>query len=148
MVKILSLCVLLLITIPAVLSAYGTFSTMKPGANDDLWDAAVWINNNTSNDTVVISDWSYGHFFSGIADRPVAFDGRTAYVETLPSRQFDNAYPYGSQSPSTSREYWIDKAWVTDNESLSLGIFQMIATSGDLGYITLDKYTGNTTKSC
>ncbi|AEG18529.1 STT3 domain-containing protein [Methanobacterium paludis] len=147
LIKILSLCVLLLIAVPAVLNVYESFSTLTPGVNDDMWDAAVWINNNTSNDTVVITSWSYGHFFSAIADRPVAFDGRTAYVETLPSRQFDSAYSFGTQSPSTSREYWIDRALVTNNESLSLGIFNMIATNGDLGYITLDKYTGNTTKS-
>ncbi len=147
LIKILSLCILLIVTVPAILSVQQTLNDLQPGINDDMWDAALWINNNTSNDTMIISTWSLGHFFSAIADRPVAFDGRTAYVETLQSRSFDSAYPYGSQSPSTSREYWIDHAFATDNQSLSMGIFQMISTSGDLGYITLDKYTGNTTKS-
>lgn len=146
-IKALSLFILLLVTVPAVFGAYETFSDLKPGADDDLWNAAGWMSNNTPQDTVIISDWDYGHMLSAVAARPVSFDGRTAYIETLPSRQFDSAYPFGSQSPSTSREYWIYRAFATDNESLSLGIFNMITTSGDLGYITLDKYTGNTTKS-
>lgn len=147
LIKALALFILLLVTVPAVFGAYETFPGLKPGADDDLWNAAIWMSNNTPEDTVIISDWDYGHLLSAVADRPVSFDGRTAYIETLPSRQFDSAYPFGSQSPSTSREYWIYKAFVTDNESLSLGIFNMIATSGDMGYTTLDKYTGNTTKS-
>ena len=126
LVKLIALCILLVITVPAVLNVYEDFSTLKPSANDDLWNAAVWINNNTSNDTVIISDWDYGHFLTAIADRPVSVDG-------------------GSQN--SPRVYWINRAFTTDNESLSLGIFNMIATSGDLGHITLDKYTGNTTKS-
>ena len=146
-ITLISLCIVLLLTLPAVLSTCETMKILQPLANDDIWNAATWINSNTPNDTVIITDWSYGHLFSAVADRPVAFDGRTAYVETLPSRQFDSAYPYGSQSPSTSREYWIDMAFSTTNESLSYGIFQMIATSGDRAYITLDKYTKNTTES-
>ena len=147
LIKLIVLFIMILVTVPPVFSAYNTFSELIPSADDDLWNASIWINNNTPEDTVIISDWSYGHFLTTFADRPVSFDGRTAYIETLPSRQFDRAYPFGSQSPSTSREYWIYRAFVTDNESLSLGIFNMIATSGDMGYITLDKYTWNTTKS-
>lgn len=146
-ITIISLCIMMLLVVPAVFSTCQTMKKLQPGANDDMWNAATWINGNTPKDTVIITDWSYGHLFSAITDRPVAFDGRTAYVETLPSRQFDSAYPYGSQSPSTSREYWIDRAFSTTNESLSYGIFRMIATSGDMGYITLDKYTKNTTES-
>lgn len=146
-ITLISLCIVLLLTLPAVFNTCETMKILQPLANDDIWNAATWINGNTPNDTVIITDWSYGHLFSGVADRPVVFDGRTAYVETLPSRQFDRAYPYGSKSPSTSREYWISRAFSTTNESLSYGIFKMIATSGDMGYITLDKYTKNTTES-
>ncbi|MBP2044846.1 STT3 domain-containing protein [Methanobacterium aggregans] len=147
LITILSLCLVLLVSVPAVFNTSESMQMLIPGANDDMWNAATWINSNTPNDTVIITDWSYGHFFSAVSDRPVAYDGRTAYVETLPSRQFDSSYPYGSKSPSTSREYWIDRAFSTTNESLSYGIFKMIATSGDMGYITLDKYTMNTIKS-
>jgi dolichyl-phosphooligosaccharide-protein glycotransferase len=41
----------------------------------------------------------------------------------------------------------MDKAYTTDNETLALGIFRMIATSGDAGYLNLDTYTQNTTKT-
>ena len=126
LIKTLAFCILLVVTVPAILNVYVTFSTLEPSANDDLWDVAIWINNNTSNDTVIVSKWDYGHFLTAVADRPVSVDG-------------------GSQN--SPRVYWINRAFVTDNESLSLGIFNMIATSGDLGPVTLDKYTGNTTKS-
>jgi Uncharacterized membrane protein, required for N-linked glycosylation len=145
--NILSLSVLILITAFSILSVYTTSTELVPRMNDNLWDTAVWINNNTSNDTVVISSWVYGHFFSGIADRPVVFDGRLGYIETLPVRNYDNAYVFGSASPSVAREYWFDKALSTSDANLSFGIFRMLATSGDLAWLTLDNYTRNTTKS-
>lgn len=146
-IKVISILTLLSIVMGAVLLASGTFHDLTPAIEDDLCNAAFWINNNTSNDTVIVADWGQGHFLTAAANRPVSFDGRTAYIETLPLRQFDSAYKFGSQSPSTSREYWIDHAFATDNQTLSLGILRMITTSGDMGYITLDEYTKNTTKS-
>ncbi|MEN6552308.1 MAG: STT3 domain-containing protein [Methanobacterium sp.] len=147
LIKVTSILILLILSMGAVLMVCGTFHELIPGTDDDLWDAALWINNNTSNDTIIVTDWSEGHIFTAIADRPVTFDGRTAYIETLPVRQFDSDYKFGSESPSSSREYWIDHAFATDNESLCLGILQMITTSGDMGYITLNDYTENTTRS-
>ncbi|MEL7669965.1 STT3 domain-containing protein [Methanobacterium sp.] len=146
LVKFMCLTFMVIILIPAVLNAYES-SSLTPGADDDLWNSAAWIQNNTSNSTVIITEWSYGHFFSAIADRPVVFDGRSAYIETLPLRQFYNNSTFNPQSPSTSREYWIDMAFCTSNESLSTGIFRMLSTGGDRGYLVLDKYTGNTSKS-
>ena len=146
LVKFLCLSFIIIILIPAILNAYES-SSITPGADDDLWNSAAWINNNTPNNTVIITEWSYGHFFSAIADRPVTFDGRSAYIETLPLRQFYNNSTFNPQSPSTSREYWIDRAFCTSNESLSIGIFRMLSTGGDNGYLVLDKYTGSTSKS-
>ena len=146
LVKFMCLSFMVIILIPAVINAYESFSLI-PSADDDLWNSATWIHNNTPNNTVIITEWSHGHFFSAIADRPVAFDGRSAYIETLPLRQFYNNSTFNPQSPSTSREYWIDKAFCTNNESLSTGIFRMLSTGGDNGYLVLDKYTGNTSKS-
>ena len=145
--QILSAVIVLLFVIPAVANVSASFSSFTPGTDDDLWDACQWINNNTSNETVIISDWSYGHLFTAIADRPVSFDGRLGYIETLPVRNYESAYTFGNKSPSVSREYWIYRAFETNNESLSSGIFKMIATSGDVGYLTLDNYTKNTTKT-
>ncbi|MDI9623963.1 MAG: STT3 domain-containing protein [Methanothermobacter sp.] len=63
-------------------------SNFKPGYDDYFMEAAQWINNNTPEDTVIITDWSYGHFFASESNRPVAFDGRLAYIETLPIRGY------------------------------------------------------------
>jgi dolichyl-diphosphooligosaccharide--protein glycosyltransferase len=115
--------------------------------NDDMWNAGLWISNNTDNDTVVISSWVYGHFFSAIAHRTVVFDGRLGYIETMPIRNYEASYTYGNKSPSTAREYWIDKALSTNNETLSMGILRMISSSGDKSFLTMDQYTKNTSKS-
>ncbi len=145
--KLLSLSVLILIVLFSILPVYNASADLVPRMNDDLWDTAVWINNNTSNDTVVISSWVYGHFFSAVADRPVVFDGRLGYIETLPVRSYENTYIFSNKSPSVAREYWIDRAFSTSNENLSFGIFRMLATSGDLSWLTLERYTQNMSKS-
>jgi len=144
----LSIILILVIIIPQCFNAYTSLVTLKPAAEDDLWNSAQWINYNTANNTVIISDWSYGHFLSAIADRPVFFDGRSAYIETLPVRKFygDNL-TFNGKIPNTSREYWISHAFSTTNETLSAGIFRMLASSGDYAYLTLDEYTNNTTQS-
>lgn len=145
--NIIAILIIVWITVPSVLNVHQSISTLQPLANDDMWNASEWIHNYTSNDTVIISQWSYGHLFTAIADRPVVFDGRMGYIETLPSRSFDNAYPYGDKSPAIYREYWMDKAFTTDNETLSAGIFRMLSSSGDLAYLTVNNYTNNTATS-
>ncbi|MEN4017093.1 MAG: STT3 domain-containing protein [Methanobacterium sp.] len=138
---------LLLIVLP-ILNVPTSSKALIPAANDDLFNSAEWIKNNTSPNTVIISDWSFGHFFTATANRPVVFDGRSAYIETLPVRQFDKSpLTFEGKSPNTSRDYWINRAFSTSNESLSFGIFRMLSTSGDAAYLTLDEYTENTTKS-
>lgn len=144
---IISAAGLLLITALAVFSAHQIISNIIPVANDDLWNVSKWIGNNTSGETVVISNWSRGHLFAAIADRPVTFDGRMGYIENLASRKNDDAFKWGIRSPSTSREYWIDRALTTSNEALSYGILSMLATTGDNSYLTLEDYTGSTSKS-
>lgn len=146
---LLSILLLILILFPAIVNAYSMDSSLIPLVNDDLNSATLWINNssNVSNDTVIITAWTWGHFYTALADRSIVFDGRLGYIETLSKRNFDNAYPYGENSPSVSREYWIDEAFSTNNQTLSAGIFRMLATSGDSGYLFLNGYTKNTTKS-
>ncbi|MBI5681007.1 MAG: peptide transporter [Methanobacterium sp.] len=145
-IRVISLSILILVTLPAIINIQKDTS-ITPSANDNLWNASEWINGNIPQDTVIISQWSYGHFFTAIADHPVVFDGRIGYIETLPIRSYDPVFTFGSRSPNTSREYWIDNAFSTSNESLSVGIFRMLATSGDLAWLTLDEYTQNTTQS-
>ncbi len=109
-----------------VSGAHALTSSVVPGTDDGMWNSLTWIKNNTSKDTVVMSWWDFGHLFAVAADRPVTFDG-------------------GSQN--TPRAYWIGKALLTDNESLSLGILTMLSTSGDMAYNTLDNYTHNSSLS-
>lgn len=146
--RILPLFLVFIIVIPAVYGASDNLG-LVPLVNDDFYNAAMWIHNssNVSNDTVIITGWTWGHYFATMSDRPVIFDGRLGYIETLSKRNFDSAYIYGEESPSVSREYWIDEALSTNNESLSAGIFKMLATSGDSAFIVLNKYTDNKTKS-
>lgn len=144
--KVLSILIVILIVLPGIWAS-GTSFKLIPGTNDDIWAASVWINNNTSNNTVIIGDWNNGHVYTAIADRPVLEDGRMGYIETLPERNYDDLFPYKDKSPSISRDYWINKAFSTDNESLSVGIMHMLSTSGDQGYITLGLYVGNTSKT-
>jgi dolichyl-diphosphooligosaccharide--protein glycosyltransferase len=94
-----------------------------------------------------MSDWSNGHLYTAIADRPVSEDGRMGYIETLPVRSYDNLFPYKDKSPSSSRDYWLCKAFSTDDENLSLGILHMLSTSGDEGYIKMNLYVKNTSKT-
>lgn len=124
--KVLPLLIIILISLPSILVIYDNLSNLNPRMNDDMWNAGLWIQDNTNNDTVVISQWVYGHFFTAVSDRPVSIDGGT------------------QNSP---RSYWIYRAFSTSNETLSLGIFRMLATSGDAGYLTLNKYTENTTET-
>jgi dolichyl-diphosphooligosaccharide--protein glycosyltransferase len=144
---IISIVILLFITVPAVFGVNQIISNITPTANDDLWNASEWIHDNTPNETVVISNWSKGHLFTAIADRPVTFDGRMGYIENLATRKNDSAFKYGVRSPGTSREYWIDRALATSNEVLSYGILRMLATTGDNASLTLEDYTGSTAKS-
>lgn len=122
---VMSLIVLAVIA-PSVSGANTTANSVVPGTDDGMWDSMSWIKNNTPNNTVVMSWWDFGHLFTAAADRPVTFDG-------------------GSQN--TPRAYWIGKAMVTTNETLSSGIFRMLASSGDQAYLTLDNYTHDSGKT-
>ncbi|MDP1551598.1 MAG: STT3 domain-containing protein [Methanobacteriaceae archaeon] len=120
---ILSIILVLIICIPPIINVEQTTERMIPGVDDDIASAALWINSNTSNDTVIITDWGYGHFFTQYAKRPVLFDG-------------------GSQN--TPRAYWVFRAFATDNETLSAGIMSMLSSSGDNSYLFLENQTKNT----
>jgi dolichyl-diphosphooligosaccharide--protein glycosyltransferase len=121
----ISLFFMILILIPSVMMVYD-FDSKSKLMDDEMYDAGIWINENTSNNTIIVSDWVYGHFFTAVSNRPVLIDGST------------------QNSPRT---YLIYKAFVTDNETLSVGIFRMLTNSGDMGYLTLNEYTGNTTET-
>jgi len=109
---------------PSVSNAY--YYPAGPGTNDSMWNSLTWIKSNTPKNTVLTSWWDFGHLFASTADRPVTFDGGTQ---------------------NTPRAYWVGRALVTNNESLSAGIIRMLTSSGDTAYMTLDNYTKDTSKS-
>jgi len=146
MIYFLTFVVVLIMVIPSLVNINKTLN-MPPGADDNQLASLEWINYNTPNNTVVVSGWSAGHLITYAADRSVLMDGRMGYIETLQSRSLGKGYPYGVKSPSPAREYWIDHAFATSNESLSRGIFRMLTTSGDMAFLTMDEYTKNTSKS-
>jgi len=94
-----------------------------PLINDDFAGSMDFLKWETPPGTVVVTEWSYGHYITAAANRPVLFDG-------------------GSQN--TPRAYWIFRAFETDNESLSVGILTMLASSGDNAVSMLENRTGDT----
>jgi len=124
--KIIMAVIVIAVVFSPVTSAYGISSTVVPGTDDSMVSSLQWINNNTSNNTVITSWWDFGHLFTAVADRPVTFDG---------------------SSQNSPRAYWVGKALLTSNETLSVGILRMLASSGDMAPLTLDNYTNNTGRS-
>ena len=118
--------VLAVVSYSPVYAAYNSANSIVPGTDDSMYNSLTWIENNTSNNTVLTSWWDFGHMFTAIANRPVTADG-------------------GSQN--TPRSYWVGKALMTNNEKLSVGILRMLTSSGDQGYTTVENYTHNTAKS-
>lgn len=111
---------------PIVAGAYQASASVVPGTDDAMWKSMEWINVNQSENTIISSWWDYGHMFAISAERRITFDG-------------------GSQN--TPRAFWIGKALSTTNETLSVGILEMLGTSGDEAFMTLDKYTNDSGKS-
>jgi dolichyl-diphosphooligosaccharide--protein glycosyltransferase len=56
---------------PAVYIAKGQGTVL----DDNWWNAMNWIKNNTEECAVIATYWDPGHFITGIANRPVVFDG-------------------------------------------------------------------------
>ncbi len=121
--KVIMAVIVIAVVFAPVTSAYGISSTVVPGTNDAMVDSLQWIGNNTSNNTVITSWWDFGHLFTYEANRPVTFDG---------------------SSQNSPRAYWVGKALLTSNETLSVGILRMLASSGDQAPLTMDNYTNNT----
>ena len=121
--KVIMAVIVIAVVFSPLASAYGISSTVVPGTDDSMVTSLQWIGNNTSNNTVITSWWDFGHLFTYEANRPVTFDG---------------------SSQNSPRAYWVGKALLTSNETLSVGILRMLASSGDLAPLTLDNYTKNT----
>ncbi len=141
-----AIIILFVTLLPGIINVQ-MYNYSNPIIDDDYWEAAIWIKNNTTKNTVIVTDWSFGHVYTAIADRSVVQDGRMGYIETLSVHNYDNLYPFKDKSPSTSRNYWISRSFSTDNESFSAGILQMITSTGDQGFIKINRSIKNTTKT-
>ena len=128
--KIKKTAVMMIITLaiiaPTVVTAYQSSVQTVPGTSDPMWNSMEWVKNNTENNTVVASWWDFGYLFQIASNRQVVFDGGT-----------QTGY----------RAYWVGKAMTTNDTELSAKIFQMLATTGDSSFLTLDNYTNNSGKS-
>lgn len=113
--------ILLFVLFLLILQCGASLNKEKAIINKDQVAAAEWIKNNTPQNSVIISDWSYGYFLETFAQRPVLVDG-------------------GSQN--TPRIYWICKAYATDNEYYSSNILQLLSSSGDSLIYSLQNKTG------
>ena len=121
--KVVMGIIVIVVIFSPVVSAYGISSSIVPGTDDSMISSLSYIENNTSNNTVITSWWDFGHLFTDTANRPVTFDG---------------------SSQNSPRAYWVGKALLTSNETLSVGILRMLASSGDAAPLLLDNYTKNT----
>ena len=118
--------IVIVVAFSPVATAYGISNAVVPGTDDSMVNSLEWVKNNTSNNTIITSWWDYGHLFTAVADRSVTFDG---------------------SSQNSPRAYWVGKALLTSNETLSAGILRMLASSGDMAPLLLDNYTKSSGKS-
>ena len=54
MLKFISISLIIIVSISPVIGTYQILHDMVPGADDDMWNRAEWINNNTEKNTVII----------------------------------------------------------------------------------------------
>ncbi len=139
--RILSASIMAMLVLPSPLIALDSYGSLHPRVDEYMMDAAVYIRENTPEDTVVVCNWVHGHFFAWMADRPVNFDGRLGYIETLPVR--GQGYPLDPRVPGIWREYWQDRALATSDPVLAEGILSMLTSSGDECYLKVYDATGD-----
>ena len=137
----LQVAVAIMVVLPSLIISTGQYSALHPRVDDSLLDAADYIRAKTPPDTVVISNWVHGHFFAFMANRPVNFDGRLAYIETAAKR--GPGYPLDPRIPGVYREYWQDRALATTDPHLADEILSMLASSGDDAYLEVLNATGD-----
>jgi dolichyl-diphosphooligosaccharide--protein glycosyltransferase len=124
--KIKQMLVVIVITLavisPSIVSAYQISYATVPGTSDPMWDSMTFIDKNATNNTVIASWWDFGYVFEIAADRQTVFDG-------------------GAQTGM--RAYWIGRSISTTNDTLSAGILEMLATTGDNASNVLENYTND-----
>ncbi|MDD3986040.1 MAG: STT3 domain-containing protein, partial [Methanobacterium sp.] len=123
---IVMVIIVILVAFSPLQMSYKQTSNVTPVTDDGMINSLEWLKNNTPNNTIITSWWDYGHLFTFVADRPVTFDG---------------------SSQNTPRAYWVGRALSTNNETLSVGIIRMLASTGDTATYVLANYTQSSGKS-
>lgn len=105
--------------------------------SDNWWEALNWIRNNTAECAVVATYWDPGHFITGIAKRPVVFDGATqGAVLEVPGEQesgtvierhengISRVLLYRNGNVTTARIQDIATTLLTENETLATEVLE------------------------
>ena len=120
---------LVLLLFPAFLGVYGLYryfcdvSSEEAMADRPVEECLLKIREQTPEDTMLVSWWDYGYFLEEKGKRGTLFDGGTQH---------------------TARTFFISRALVTENGTLSANIFRMLSGSGDAGFDLLFSTFGET----
>ena len=74
-VTLILICIVLIFNIYYFEPAVSISKNQGTVLSDNWWEALNWIKNNTKECAVIATYWDPGHFITGIARRPVVFDG-------------------------------------------------------------------------
>jgi dolichyl-diphosphooligosaccharide--protein glycosyltransferase len=143
-----------LLVFAVIITAYVIYYPLKdsndialysgPVLNDNWFSALNWIKNNTPECSIIATYWDPGHFITGIAERPVVFDGatqnsmRTLTIEgslsddeiravaAIPNYEFRRFEKDGKNytNITTARIQDIGMSLLTSNESQALQILK------------------------
>lgn len=118
---------------PSIRIARGSGTVLS----DNWWGALTWMKNNTKECAVVATYWDPGHFITGIANRPVVFDGASqnallqvpiTHMDGLEITSYDNGINhivmYKNGIKTTARIQDISTTLLTGNETLALDILK------------------------
>jgi len=120
--------------VPAMSLSYN----QPPVLDDNWWNALNWIKNNTAECATIATYWDFGSFITGIARRPVVFDGASqnaqltkpyngteSGVQIIP---YDNGIQqivlYGNGNETRARIKDITTVMLTANETLAVDILR------------------------
>lgn len=104
--------------------AFVVSSKSGPVLNENWWQALNWIKNNTEECTVVATYWDPGHFITGIANRPVVFDGATQNALLYLNEKDEPVKETENYTSVRSRIKDIATTLFTSNETLAIEILK------------------------
>ncbi|MCS4540743.1 MAG: glycosyltransferase family 39 protein [Euryarchaeota archaeon] len=82
-VKIFNITLASLVMIIGSHAAVSLGNQIEPLMNTEWYDALIWLNKNTPNDSVVMAWWWYGYWIEAIAERKALIDGGRGTFDTL-----------------------------------------------------------------